>query len=250
MSEEAEGALAPGLYLIGTPIGNMEDVTLRALRVLRGCGVLACEDTRVTRKLFQRYGLRAPGVLLSCNDHNERVVARRLVEYIESGFAVGFCSDAGMPGISDPGYHLVREARSAGVCIEVIPGVSAVTTAVALSGYGMSGFVFLGFPPRRDGRVRELLLEYGDKRAALVFYESPRRLHRLFCLLSEVLGGEREAAVCLEMTKRYERALHGSVDELASGFSGIEVRGEAVVVVSGVSRVAEDFSEGGDNARL
>lgn len=241
--EESESSLLPGLYLISTPIGNMEDITLRALRVLRGCWVLACEDTRVTRKLFQRYGIKAPEILLSCNDHNERVVAKRLVGYAESGRAVGFCSDAGMPGISDPGYHLVKEARAAGVLVEVIPGASAVTMAVALSGVGMSGFVFLGFPPRRDGRVRELFREFGDKRTALVFYESPRRLARLLRLGSEVLGVERETAVCMEMTKKYERVLRGGLGELASGFDGVEVRGEAVVVIAGVSRNSGSSSE-------
>lgn len=233
---EIEKAPQPGVYLIGTPIGNLEDITLRALRILRGCEVLACEDTRVTRKLFQRHNLPAPAILLACNDHNERAVAKRLAGYASSGKAVGFCSDAGMPGVSDPGYHIVREAREAGVMVEVIPGPSAVTTAVALSGLGMSGFTFLGFPPRRDGRVRELLREYGALRCAMVFYESPRRLARLLELGAEVLGESREAAVCLEMTKKFERVLKGSVGDLAQGFRDVETRGEAVVVVSGAGR--------------
>lgn len=237
---ENDQPLPPGLYLIGTPIGNMEDVTLRALRVLRGCDVLACEDTRVTRKLFQRYGLAAPGTLLACNDHNERAVAKRLIEYALNGKAVGFCSDAGMPGISDPGYHLVREARDAGVRLEVIPGASAVTMAVALSGLGMSGFCFMGFPPRRDGRVREIFREYGDSRVALVFYESPRRIGRLLALGGEELGKDRETAVCLELTKKFERVIRGGAGDLATQFANVEVRGEAVVVFSGRSRHEQD----------
>lgn len=238
-NEEEPPPPEPGLYLIATPIGNMEDITLRALRILRGCEALACEDTRVTRKLFQRYGIPAPETLLSCNDHNERAVAKRLAGYAASGRVTGFCSDAGMPGISDPGYHIVKAAREAGVKVEVIPGASAVTTAVALSGLGMSGFSFLGFPPRRDGRVRELLREYGDKRGALVFYESPRRLGRLLNLGREELGGTREAAVCLEMTKKFERVIRGSLAELSPRFDGTETRGEAVVVFSGLPRHAE-----------
>lgn len=238
-NETPEKPLEPGLYLIATPLGNLEDITLRALRVLRGCTVLACEDTRVTRKLFQRYGIPAPGVLLACNDHNERVVAKRLAGYALAGQAVGFCSDAGMPGISDPGYHLVKAAREAELRVEVIPGPSAVTLAVSLSGLGMSGFSFLGFPPRRDGRVRDIFHTYGNHRTALVFYESPRRLGRLLRIASEEIGKEREAAVCLEMTKKFERVLRGSLGELADAFEGVETRGEAVVVIAGVSRTAE-----------
>lgn len=239
-AERPAEELGPGLYLIGTPIGNLEDITGRALRVLSACDVLACEDTRVTRKLFQKYGLKAPGVLLACNDHNEKSVARRIVGYVEEGRVVGFCSDAGMPGISDPGYHLVGAAREAGVRVEVVPGVSAVTMAVALSGLGMGGFCFLGFPPRRDGRVRGLLTEYGMGRLALVFYESPRRIGRLLALAAEELGEGREGAVCLELTKRFERVVRGELGDLAGRFEGVEVKGEAVVVIEGKGKGEKD----------
>ncbi|MDR1744418.1 MAG: 16S rRNA (cytidine(1402)-2'-O)-methyltransferase [Planctomycetota bacterium] len=229
---DAHPPLEPGIYLVGTPIGNREDITLRALRVLANAEVLACEDTRVTRKLFQRYGIAPPKTLLACNDHNERTVARRLAAEAAEGRVAAFCSDAGMPGISDPGFNIVRAAREAGVRTVAIPGPSAVTTAAALSGLAGGGFTFLGFPPRRDGRVRALLERYGRGSAALLFYESPRRLGRLLRLAEEVLGPEREAAVCLELTKKFERLVLGSLDELARAAAGREERGEAVVVIA------------------
>lgn len=228
-------ALEPGVYLVGTPIGNLEDITLRALRVLAAAEVLACEDTRVTRKLFQRYGLAPPKTLLACNDHNERAVAKRLAESAAEGRVVAFCSDAGMPGISDPGFNIIRAAREAGVRTVVVPGPSAVTTAASLSGLAGGAFTFLGFPPRRDGKVRALLRQYGREGAALLFYESPRRLGRLLGLALEVLGPEREAAVCLELTKKFERVVKGDLRALSESYADREDRGEAVVVIAAAS---------------
>ncbi len=230
--------LPPGVYLVATPIGNMEDITLRALRALSQAGVLACEDTRVTRKLFQRHGIPAPKTILVCNDHNERAVARRLARMAAGGEVVAFCSDAGLPGIADPGFNLARAAREAGVLLEVIPGASAATTAVALSGIAAPGFTFLGFPPRRDGRVLALLSAHRELRPALVLYESPRRLARLLALAAESLGAEREAAVCLELTKKFQRVIRGPVGRLAEQFASVETKGEAVVVLSGAGRGA------------
>lgn len=238
--------LEAGIYLVGTPIGNLEDLTFRALRVLKEAEVLACEDTRVTRKLFQRFGIAPPKTLLACNDHNERTVSKRLAGYAAEGRVVAFCSDAGMPGISDPGFALVRAAREAKVPVVVIPGPSAVTTAVALSGIVGGAFTFLGFPPRRDGRLRELLRGFGQSRAALVLYESPRRLGRLLAMAAEVLGPEREAALCLELTKRFERVIRGEVGELAEAYRERAERGEAVVVIAGTAgsgRAEEDAEE-------
>lgn len=228
--------LQPGVYLVATPIGNMEDITLRALRALSNADVLACEDTRVTRKLFQRHGIPAPKILLACNDHNERAVAPRLAKMAADGKAVAFCSDAGMPGISDPGFNILRAARELGVPVEVIPGASAVTTAVALSGIAAAGFTFLGFPPRQDGRITALLEAHKDLRPAIVLYESPRRLAHLLAIAAETLGAEREAAVCLELTKKFQRVFRGKIGGLAEQFAGAETKGEAVVVLSGAEK--------------
>ncbi len=244
--------LTPGIYLVGTPIGNLQDITLRALQVLAGADVLACEDTRVTRKLFSRHGLSAPAAIVSCNDHNEQAVAPRLVRMAIGGKVVAFTSDAGMPGVSDPGHILVREALQAGVPVDVIPGPSAVATAVAMSGMPASMFTFFGFPPRRDGRVTQILRDHGGLRPALVFYESPRRLGRLLALAADACGGERLGAVCLELTKKFQRVKRGRLDELAAFFMNDETRGEAVVVIAGGGRGrggpddAED--DGGDDS--
>jgi 16S rRNA (cytidine1402-2'-O)-methyltransferase len=233
----------PGIYLVGTPIGNMEDITLRALRVLARADVLACEDTRVTRKLFARHGIPAPKTLVACNDHNERVVAKHLANMAAEGKVVAYCSDAGMPGVSDPGFALVREARERGVPVDVIPGPSAVATAVALSGVAASLFTFFGFPPRRDGRVAAIFRRHGGLRPAMVFYESPRRVGRLLAIAAETLGGDRDAAVCFELTKKFQRVERGMVGELAARFAAIEPRGEAVVIVAGAEKDSREDAE-------
>ena len=242
--EQPAGPKPPeaGVYLVGTPIGNMEDITLRALRVLAAADVLACEDTRVTRKLFQRHGIAAPKTILAANDHNERTVAKRLAALAASGKVVAYCSDAGMPGISDPGYNIALETRAAGVPLVVIPGPSAVATAVALAGVPAASFTFLGFPPRRDGRLAKILQTHGTLRPALVFYESPRRIARLLALAAEHVAADRPAAVCLELTKRFERVVRGPLADLAAFFSEGETRGEAVVIIAG-----GDETESGEN---
>lgn len=246
--EEALPPLPAGIYLIGTPIGNMEDITLRALRVLSRADVLACEDTRVTRKLFARHSIPAPKTLVACNDHNERTVAKHLARMAAEGRVVAYCSDAGLPGVSDPGFALVREANARGVLVDVLPGPSAVTTAAALTGMGQ--FSFFGFPPRRDGRLAEILRSHGSLRLALVFYESPRRLGRLLTLAKETLGGEREAAVCLELTKKFQRVERGTLEELSARFSAAETRGEAVVLVAGAGKGGQDGEEEAQSAEF
>lgn len=233
---DPRSGVPPGVYLVGTPIGNMEDITLRALRVLAAADALACEDTRVTRKLFQRHGLAAPKTIFAANDHNERAVAKRMAERAADGGVVAFCSDAGMPGVSDPGFNIVRAVREAGVRVEAVPGPSAVATAVALSGVPAASFTFFGFPPRRDGRLVRILETHGPLKPAMVFYESPRRIARLLELSARHVGGEREAAVCLELTKKFERVARGALAELAARFAGVEVRGEAVVLIAGVGK--------------
>lgn len=240
MADHVPPPLASGIYLVATPIGNLEDITLRALRVLSAADALACEDTRVTRKLFQRHGLPAPKALYAANDHNEQTVAKRLVELAASGRIVAYCSDAGLPGISDPGYRIVQAAREAGVRVEVVPGPSAVVTAVALAGVAAASFTFLGFPPRRDGRLAEILATHGTLRPALVFYESPRRLARLLALAAEHVGPDRPAAVCLELTKKFEKVLRGRTAELATYFAENEARGEAVVIIEGAGKHHDD----------
>lgn len=233
---DANDTVPAGIYLVGTPIGNMEDITFRALRVLKHADVLACEDTRVTRKLFSRFGLSAPSAIYSCNDHNEKRVAVKLAELAAEGKVVAYCSDAGMPGISDPGYLIAQTALGAGVLLDVIPGPSAIPTALALAGLASGTFTFLGFPPRRDGRLAAILAEHGMLRPTMVFYESPHRLGRLFRLAVEGIGPERQAAACLELTKKFQRVIRGTLAELAEKFSEAETRGEATVIIEGLAK--------------
>jgi probable S-adenosylmethionine-dependent methyltransferase, YraL family len=241
--EDRKELIPPGIYLVGTPIGNMEDITFRALRVLKHADVLACEDTRITRKLFSRFGLSAPSAIYSCNDHNERRVASKLAELAAEGKVVVYCSDAGMPGISDPGYLIAQAALGAGVLLDVIPGPSAIPTGLALSGLASGTFTFLGFPPRRDGRLAAILAEHGMLRPTMVFYESPHRLGRLFRLAAEGIDPGRQAAACLELTKKFQRVIRGSLGELAEKFSEAETRGEATVIIEGAGKRQDSEEE-------
>ncbi len=236
---------APGIYLVGTPIGNLEDITLRALRILAAADVLVCEDTRITRKLFARYNLAAPKALYTANDHNEKRIAAKLAELANEGKVVAFCSDAGMPNISDPGYHLAQAARAANVLLDVIPGPSAAPTALALSGLAAASFTFFGFPPRRDGRLAAILREHGALKPALLFYESPRRLARLLDVAAREISSSRPAAICLELTKKFQRVEKGCLGELSRRFSGKEVKGEATVIIEGSGRAEENGEDDG-----
>ncbi len=240
IAAETVPPLAAGLYLVGTPIGNLEDITLRALRILRSVEVLACEDTRVTRKLFQYYQIPPAKTLVALNDHNEKAAAKHLVNFIKQGKSVAYCSDAGMPGISDPGFNLWKTATEAGVFCDIIPGVSALTTAIPYSGLPAGHFTFFGFPPRRDGRLQRIFTDYRDLDASLVFYESPRRLGRLLRIAAANLGENREAAVCLELSKKFQRVKKGTLRELGGFFSENETKGEAVVIIAGSAGEKED----------
>lgn len=220
------------LYLVSTPIGNLEDLTLRALRVLGEVDAVACEDTRVTRKIFERHAVRPPREIFSCNEHNERASLGRILAVLEAGGSVALCSDAGTPGISDPGFRLVGAIAERGHAVEALPGPSAVHTALVLSGLPTSSYTFKGFPPRKDGKRRAFLAEELDRPHTLVFFESPFRIGRLLAAAREVYG-RRQAAVCIELTKKFERVERGYLDELAEKFSGAKVKGEVTLVVAG-----------------
>ena len=209
------------LVVCPTPIGNLEDVTLRALAALRDADVVACEDTRRTRVLLDRFGVRAK--LVSYHEHNEDKRARELVERMRAGQTVALVSDAGMPLVSDPGYVLVRECVAAGLAVEVLPGPSAVLTALVASGLPSDRWHFAGFLPRKKGELRELFA--GAE--TLVAFESPRRLA---ATLAEI-PPERPVAVCRELTKVHEEIVRGSAAEVAAHFARGDVKGEIVLVV-------------------
>jgi 16S rRNA (cytidine1402-2'-O)-methyltransferase len=222
------------LVVCPTPIGNLEDITLRVLSALREADVVACEDTRRTRILLDRYGVKAK--LVSYHEHNERARAAELVERMRAGAVVALVSDAGMPLVSDPGYLLVRACVAAGLPVEVLPGPSAAITALVASGLPADEWHFHGFLPRKKGELRSVLR--GDSSASpgghpstLVAFESPRRLPATLALLAE-LDPSREVAVARELTKVHEEVVRGTAAELAARYADDPPRGEIVLVVA------------------
>jgi 16S rRNA (cytidine1402-2'-O)-methyltransferase len=215
------------LYVVGTPIGNLEDLTRRAARVLGQVALIAAEDTRVTRKLLSHLGLHVP--LTSYHQHNWPSKLPVLLAALESG-DVALVTDAGMPGVSDPGSELVAQAAAAGFPVEVIPGVSAVTTALAVSGLSADAFLFLGFLPRRGKERRARLEAVAGSPGTLVIFEAP---HRVRTTLEDLLAalGNRQIAVCREMTKLHQEVFRGTIAEAIGHF--LEPRGEFTLVVSG-----------------
>jgi 16S rRNA (cytidine1402-2'-O)-methyltransferase len=212
------------LIVCPTPIGNLEDVTLRVLGALREADVVACEDTRRTRVLLERYGVKAE--LVTYHEHNERRRATELAQRMSEGAVVALVSDAGMPLVSDPGYQLVQACVAGGLAVEVLPGPSAVLAALVASALPAETWRFVGFLPRRRSGLRAAL----SAPETLVAFESPRRLAATLAVLAELDGG-RPAAVCRELTKVHEEVVRGTAAELAERFAASEARGEIVLVV-------------------
>lgn len=228
------------LYIVATPIGNLEDITIRAIRILKEVRLIAAEDTRRTRILLDKYQIPTP--LTSLHDHNERGKSGLILMKLQQGEDVAYVSDAGTPGISDPGYILVKEATARGIRVAPVPGSSALIAALSVSGLPMDSFVFLGFLPARAVRRRQLLASLKQEKRTLVFYESPRRL--LTCLhdIDELLG-EREVVVSREMTKIYEEFLRGTAGRLLADLGDMQVRGEVTLIVAGCSGGAPEYSD-------
>jgi 16S rRNA (cytidine1402-2'-O)-methyltransferase len=224
------------LAICATPIGNLDDVTLRVLAELRAAAVVLCEDTRRTRVLLDRHGID-PGRLLSCHRHNEAQRAAELLPRLVAGERVALVSDAGLPGINDPGGRVVTAALAAGIPVTVLPGASAVETAAVASGLVRGRFQFVGYLPRRAGELRTLFEELAAWRHAVVAFESPRRLPRSLATLAEI-APDRQVAVCRELTKRFEEVARGSARELAGRFAD-PPRGEITVVLGEVDVVDE-----------
>ncbi len=231
VSANAQGRLAPGtLFVVATPIGNLEDLSFRAVRVLREVKVIACEDTRHTRLLLQRHAIATP--LLSYHEHNERTRTLELVRRLQAGESIALVSDAGTPLLSDPGYTLVREAIASGVPVVPIPGPSAITAALSVAGLPTDRFVFLGFLPRKSAERRRVLEAVHGVPWTLVLFEAPTRLEATVKDLQAVLG-ERPIAVMRELTKRFEEVLRGTPREVLAQTQGRRLRGEVTVVVGG-----------------
>ena len=233
-------ALRPGaITLAATPIGNMGDLTDRLRRALATADIIAAEDTRRLRALVQRAGIRVVASLVSFHEHNERDRAAQLVSAARGGARVLVVSDAGMPSVSDPGYRLVVAADGAGVPVTVVPGPSAVLTALALSGLATDRFCFEGFPPRRSGERGRVLRSLAREERTLIFFESPRRVHDTLTDMVGAFGAGRRAALCRELTKTHEDVRRATLGELAALTDGGAL-GEIVLVVAGADRADAD----------
>lgn len=229
------------LYIVATPIGNLGDITLRAIEVLRETPVLACEDTRQTLKLLRQFDLPEKE-LISYHAFNERAAAEKILSRLEQGQNVALVSDAGTPAISDPGFYLVRAAFERGVKVAPIAGVSALTAAISVCPLPINRFCFEGFLPRKKGRQSRLKFLAAHAQSAIVFYESP---HRLLKLLEELQTcfGDAQAMIARELTKAHEEIVVGSLSELRKKFSEKKILGEFVVILSPTSNAAEQSDE-------
>lgn len=240
--------LEPALYLVATPIGNLSDITLRALETLAAADILACEDTRVTRILLERYGISRR--MTAYHEHNEAQAAPRLMAAIEGGKSVALASDAGTPLVSDPGYRLVQAAQAKNLRVVPIPGASAVLAALTVSGLPTDSFLFAGFLPVKAGQRKSRLAALAVVPATLVFFESPRRLAVSLAAMVEMLG-DRDAVVARELTKTFEEVRRGALTELAGHYGQAGApRGEVVVCVAPPDETEEMSAEDADRLLL
>ena len=218
------------LYVVPTPIGNLEDITLRAINVLKEVDFILAEDTRTTSHLLRHLGIEKP--MHSHHKFNEHATVARVAESIASGRNVALVSDAGTPGISDPGFLLVRKCVEEGIDVETLPGATALIPAVVQSGFPCDKFAFEGFLPQKKGRMKRIQ-ELATEERTLVFYESPYRVVKCLEQFAEVMGMERRVAVVREITKKFEETVRGSLDEVIAHFKEHEPKGEFVIVVEG-----------------
>ena len=228
------------LYIVSTPIGNLEDVTVRALGVLKEVDIIACEDTRVTKKLLSRYGISKP--LVSYHEHNEIEKAKELLSVLKEGRSIALVSDAGTPGVSDPGYRLVKLASEQNIEVLALPGPSAAVSALSVSGLPTSSFAFFGFPPRTKKALTGFLDRIKSYPETLIFYESPKRVLKTLPVMSEVLG-DRNVSLSRELTKLYEETLRGKASQIIDTLRERNtIKGEIVIVVEGHSGKTDEIN--------
>lgn len=233
---------SPGvLYIVATPIGNPDDISIRALKILSQTDCIAAEDTRCTGRLLAHHAIKAR--LISYHEHNERQRTPQLLARLQEGQTVALVSDAGTPTLSDPGFVLVREAVAAGIRICPVPGASAAMAALSVSGLPTDAFIFLGFPPRKPQRLEQHLKSLQHEPRTLIWYESPRRLKGLLAVLQTILG-DRPAVIGREMTKHYEEFLRGPLSQLALNLEArADIKGEVTLLVAGYAASAETSRE-------
>ena len=226
------------LYIVGTPIGNLNDISFRAINILKNVSLIACEDTRQTKKILNKFEFT--NNLMSFNKHNFFKKIPKIVNDLSAGNSIALVSDAGMPSICDPGEDLVKEVKKNGFKIICIPGPCAVLTALVSSGLPSSKFIFEGFPPKKKSEREKLLLEISKNDKTTIFFESPNRLKKLLLQLKEYCGGEREVQVFRELTKRYEEHLGNNIDEVLDSIEDREILGEITIVIKGVINNYQD----------
>ncbi|MGX5800951.1 16S rRNA (cytidine(1402)-2'-O)-methyltransferase [Bradyrhizobium sp. Arg314] len=237
-TEIAARPLAPALYLVATPIGNLADITLRALETLASADIVACEDTRVSRVLLERYGIRRRTT--AYHEHNAAEAGPKLIAALAAGQSVALISDAGTPLISDPGYRLVGDALERGIRVVPIPGPSAALAALTASGLPSDAFLFAGFLPVKAGQRLTKLESFRQVPATLIFFESPRRLAETLGAMAEALGGTRQAAIGRELTKTFEEMRTGTLAELADHYAAADTPKGEIVICVGPPEASED----------
>ena len=230
---DKDGPAKGVLYIVSTPIGNLDDITLRALKTLRHVDLIAAEDTRRTRKLLSFFDIHTP--LVSYFEHNELKRLDKLLSRMKTGKEIALVSDAGTPGISDPGYRLIQQAIERGIPVIPIPGPSAVITALSISGLPTDSFYFAGFLPKKGGKRRKLLEKLGDLDGTSILYESPHRLMKTLEDLLEVCG-DRQIVITRELTKAFEEAIRDSIREVINILEGRRIKGEVTIVLGGKGR--------------
>jgi 16S rRNA (cytidine1402-2'-O)-methyltransferase len=233
----AEGRSPGLLYIVATPIGNLEDITYRAVRILKEADLIACEDTRQTRKLLEHYGIEKPTI--SYHEHNESRRAEELIAKLESGVTIAQVSDAGMPSISDPGYRVVKLALEHGVVVVPVPGPSAVIAALAASGLPTDAFEFRGFLPAKAGQLRTALEEIREVQHTMIYYEAPHRVLESLEDVVRILGAQRPLVIARELTKIHEEFIRGTAQEVLERVRGRELKGEITLLI-GKSEVAAE----------
>jgi len=252
LEESEKQPLAPGLYLVGTPIGNLGDITLRALRVLRDADRIACEDTRQTQKLLNHFGITTPTI--SCHEHNETERIPEFLAAMQQGSRIAIVSDAGMPGISDPGMRIAAAAIDAGIAVYPIPGANAALSALVASGLNTEHFAYEGFLPAKAGARRAALEELATKSedgTTLIFYEAPHRILETLGDVQAVWGGACRVVVARELTKLHEEFLRGSVAEVAANLSQRDrIRGEITLLVEARTLSKDEVSAGSITDRI
>ncbi|WP_182187810.1 16S rRNA (cytidine(1402)-2'-O)-methyltransferase [Pectinatus frisingensis] len=222
------------LYLVGTPIGNLDDMSFRAVKVLQQVDLIAAEDTRHTRKLLSHFNIHVP--LTSYHEHNKLIKGPILIEKLLTGNNIAVVSDAGLPGIADPGSHLAALAIQEDIQVSPVPGANAALTALIASGLSTVQFSFIGFLPKKLSNRKKILTEISSRSETLIFYETPHRLVKILGEMLDVFGEARQVSVCRELTKKFEQFIRGSLREINEYFDSIEPRGEYVLILEGCSR--------------